>query len=158
MKLFGLILIFLCSSLCGAYSSYKTNMALKQLRGIINFMRYIKNQIEYFNAPIDSIYESFDAESEQFKSFLCNVSMIGWKKTLEGNNELYFPDNVSEILKQFGATLGKSGKDEQLSLCEYYIGLLESEYKKMESDAPQKMKITMALGVSAGIMLVILFI
>lgn len=158
MKALGLIIIFLCPITIGAYSSHKTKTALIQLRGMIDFMNYIKSRIEYFNTPINDIYTAYENNESSLSELVFNISVSGWTQALESTQKIYLPNDIIEKLDQFGSYLGKSNKNEQLAHCDYYISLLENEYQKLKEEAPQKTKISLALGLSCGLMLVILLI
>lgn len=158
MKTLGIILLFSCSVIFGYYSSYKAKASLIQLRSLIDLMRYIRNQIEYFNTPISDIYSNYQEDNENIRCLINDISIIGWDEALKNCSYIYLSSEIISYLTQFGGLLGKSGKDEQLSHCDYYIKLLEDEYIKKEKDVPQKAKVSLALGFCAGLMLLILFI
>ena len=152
MKTVGLFVML------GAFSSHKTKTALIQLRCMIDFMNYIKNQIEYFNTPISDIYTSYEKNNNMLDELVLNISVSGWNSALQNTQKLFLSNDTIQKLEQFGSYLGKSNKDEQLTHCNYYIKLLEDEYDKLEKDAPQKTKVSLALGLSCGLMLIILLI
>ncbi len=156
MKILGLFFIFLCSLLVGALSSHKTKFALIQLRSVIEFMSYIKSQIEYFNTPVNDIYSQYD--NEILKEFVSNISAHGWEEAFVKTQKIYLSSETVERLIKFGSYLGKSNKEEQIAHCTYYIEMMEDEYKKLEAEAPQKTKVSLALGLGGGLMLVILLI
>ncbi len=158
MKTLGLLMLFLCSLTFGVYSSYKTRTGLSQLRDILDFMCYIKSQIEYFNTPIYDIYKDYNNNDNGLNELISNISLSGWNAAFEKTQKLYLPEAIVQQLMQFGIFLGKSNKEEQLTHCDYYIRLLENEYQKLEQEAPKKTKVSLALGLSAGLMLIILFI
>ena len=156
MKILGLFFIFLSSLSVGALLSHKTKFTLIQLRSVIEFMNHIKSQIEYFNTPVNDIYSQYD--NEVLNEFVSNISSYGWEEAFEKTPKMYLSSEASERLIKFGSYLGKSNKEEQLAHCNYYIEMMEDEYKRLEADAPQKTKVSLALGLGGGLMLVILLI
>lgn len=158
MKTLGVILLFFSCVIFGGYSSYKAKASLCQLRSLIDLMRYIRNQIEYFNTPISDIYSSYHEDNENMRCLINEISCSGWGKALKDCQHIYLSHELTSYLTQFGELLGKSGKDEQLSHCDYYLKILEDEYAKKEKDTPKKAKVSLALGFCAGLMLLILFI
>lgn len=158
MKTLGLFIIFICPLLLGAFSSHKTKTALTQLRSMLDFMNYIKNQIEYFNTPINDIYSAYENTGNALRDLVFDISVSGWTYALQKKQDLYLPDDIIQKLSQFGSHLGKSTKEDQLTHCNYYIRLLEDQYEKLEKEVPQKTKVSLALGLSCGLMLIILLI
>ena len=158
IKILGLLVVFLSSTAVGIYTSNKVKNQLKQQQEVINFLVYIKNQIEFFNSPINDIYTSFDSKDNRVSSLAKNLCNKGWSLKNDDIAALSVTEKTKTYLVLFGEKLGKSNKTEQLSHCEYYLRIINDEYKLCEKNAPQKSKMSIVLGIYAGIMLIILFI
>ena len=158
LKFIGLILILICFSGIGLYSTKNHNIGLKQTKEMLNFMNYIKQQIEYFNTPLDEIYNSFNSTTPNFNEIVKDISSNGWTITLCNKKEIFIPQKCLSILKEFGNELGKIGKKEQIEKCTYYINAIEQEYEILKETIPQKTKTTFAIWVYIGLMIIILFL
>ncbi len=158
MKIFGLSLIFVCSVGIGVYISRIQKKVLEQAKEILDFMIYIKQQIEYFNMPLNEIYSSFENQNQIFSSLVNEISANGWNISLKNKNNIILPDNCISILNNFGNMLGKSEKKDQLQKCNYYIREFELEYEKLKQNIPQKTKASFALSIYIGLMIIIIFL
>ena len=158
MKTSGIVLVLTCFSSIGLYLSYRTKACVKNLHEVLDLMKYIKNQIEFFSTPIPDIYDNYSANNKETASFIHDISLYDWEIALKKRSKSLFDEKTVEILKCFGNGLGKSNKEQQLLHCDYYIDLIEKEYEKTEKNAPDKIKITLALCFYAGLMVLILFI
>lgn len=157
IKTTGLLLVLGSSIGIGAYFSHRENTSLIHLRQLISFIHYIKKQIEYFNTPMCDIYQTFDTRDDTIIGFITEVSKSGWGIALENTKALALPKNIISLLEEFGTTLGKSEKKDQISLCNYYATALEKEYEELSKKLPERKKVSLALGIYTGLMLVLLF-
>ena len=125
---------------------------------MLDFMYYIKQQIEFFNTPLNDIYSSFNNQNQLFSSLVKDISTNGWNIAVRNQNELYIPKNFLSIINEFGNVLGKTERKDQLEKCDYYIKEFEQKYKELEQKTPQKTKTTLALCFYVGLMIIILFL
>ena len=158
LKIIGIVLLFLAPVSLGAYSSFKTGAEVRQLGQILDFMYYIKKQIEFFNTPINTIYDSYCPADDEFSAFILSISANGWNYALKNTESVFVSDKTTDLLEAYGSNLGKSNKDDQIKHCDYYINLLEKEFEQLSKKAPEKKKVSLALGVYGGLMLAILFL
>jgi len=158
VKTLGLCLIFLSSVSIGFLVSHKTKEGAKNLREIIKFINYIKNQIEFFNASLEEIYSSYKTDNDTFNNFVNDISEHGWNIALSTAYNMCLPQRIIQELKNYSSLLGKSNKDEQLIHNNYYINFFENEYRLLEKSTTEKTKVSISLGIYIGMMLVILFI
>jgi stage III sporulation protein AB len=158
LKIAGLSLVLICSVGIGFYTSHLQKSVLEQTKNMLDFMYYIKQQIEYFNTPLDDIYSSFDNQNQLFSLLVKDISTNGWKIAVRNQNKLYIPKNFLSIIDNFGNTLGKTGRKDQLEKCDYYIKEFEQEYENLKQTTPQKTKTSIALCFYVGLMIIILFL
>ena len=158
LKALGLSLIFICSVGIGFYSSVVQKTALEQAKEMLDFMYYIKNQIEYFNMPLNEIYSSFEEQSRFSSSLVKDISTKGWTHALRKQKKLLLPSPCISIINDFGNTLGKTERKDQLEKCDYYIKEFEQEYENLKEVMPKKTKTSFALCIYVGLMIIILFI
>lgn len=158
LKMAGLSLVLICSVGIGFYTSRLQKTALEQAKNMLDFMYYIKQQIEFFNTPLNDIYSSFSNQNQLFSSLVKDISTNGWNIAVRNQNELYIPKNFLSIINEFGNVLGKTERKDQLEKCDYYIKEFEQKYKELEQKTPQKTKTTLALCFYVGLMIIILFL
>lgn len=158
LKILGLSLVFISFVGIGFYSTRVQRYALEQTKEMLDFMYYIKQQIEYFNTPLSEIYSSFDNQNQLFSSLIKDISLNGWTVALKNKKEIFVPQKCLSIITDFGNTLGKTGKKDQLEKCDYYIKEFEQEYEFLKESTPQKTKTSFALYVYVGLMIIILFL
>lgn len=158
MKTLGLIILAGSVIFFGVFSSYKTKRILFLIKNILNFMYYTKTQIECFNTPLDAIYKKYAEKNEcEIRELIENISKNGWASSLETNCN-HLPDSIQDLLLEYGENLGKTNKQEQLKHSIHYTQMLEEKYKEMVLTTPDKIKLSMALSIYSGLMLIILFI
>ena len=70
MKIFGCLLILISSVSCAYFYEKSLKNKILILGEIIDFIKYAKNQIEYFSTPIDKIFTDFECKyiNETIKS------------------------------------------------------------------------------------------
>ena len=158
MKTLGLSLIFVCCVSIGIFNSRKAHDSVKQLKEILSFMEYTKNKITYFNSTLDDIYTNYEFQDPTIGSLIQKINLNGWKHSFESTEGICIPTNTISKILQYGQTLGKSNKDEQKTHIEHYIELITKDLKLLEEKAPEKSKLSIALGVFSGLMIVIIFI
>ena len=158
IKLIGAGAIIICTVGMGLHLTKKNKSSLLFIKEILEFMKYTKEKIEYFNAPIDDITENYTTQNIQSEIMIRSIKTDEWTKSLDEQKEMTLPQEASNIIKEFGKKLGKSNKQDQVAMCNYCIDRLENLYQEMQSDIPQKNKITFALCIYGGLMIIILFI
>ncbi len=158
LKILGLSLVLINFVGIGFYSTHIQKNALEQAKEMLDFMYYIKQQIEYFNTPLSEIYNSFDNTNQLFSSLIKDISANGWTIALKNKKEIIIPQKCLSIINDFGNILGKTGKKDQLEKCDYYIKEFEQEYENLKESTPQKIKTSFALCVYVGLMIIILFL
>jgi len=156
MKSIGLLLIFICSVLIGTLLKNKNTEELQTLKEMISFLYHIRNKIEFFNQPIDTIYSTHYTSDKKFREFIDNLSVNGWTFALNNQPFITISEKNKNLLAEYGNLIGTNTKEEQLLLNSHCIKTLETEYEILYSEVPQKNKISMVLSVSAGILLVII--
>ncbi len=149
IKILGCILI-LCASICSCILYEKAEKSkLQNIKEMCEFIKYIRTQIEYFSAPLDKIYSSYEHSSELIDKISANeLSSI----------KEYFEKDDFKIISSLFYSLGKGLKSEQLALCSYSITELEESYKKKEADFPNKIKVFRAMALFCGFCAIILLI
>ncbi len=158
MKLAGILLIFFAFSMLAFNSSRKEKNKINQLQEILDLMKYIRNQIEFFSRPIPDIYESYTPKYRETEELINDILREDWTFALKNCDCISCTNEINQILNQFGANLGKSNKQQQILHCDYCIEMFEKELNIHKTKSPNKIKTTVALWLYAGLMLIILFL
>ena len=158
MKLLGVFLLFLCSSSIGVYLAFKSRKKVSDLKELINFLKHVRTRIVYFNAPLNTIYSGYTADSQGFREFLKSLKTAEMYDILNDSPPLSLSKNSMDALKEMSKELGKTFKDKQTAMLDNCINLLEKEYTETNAKAPQTYKLYISLGIYIGILLVILFL
>lgn len=149
IKILGCVLI-LSASICACIFYERAEKAkLCALKELCDFIKHIRSQIEYFSAPLDKIYASYEKRGEII-SLLVSDGVESIKELL---NKADF-----EIAYSFFSSLGKGVKSEQIALCSYTIGELDSSYEEKKAELPNKIKVFRAMALFCGFCAVILLI
>jgi len=154
-KYIGLIILFLCSVFIGQTISAKYRLSVRQTDAFIQFIKYIKSQIEHYNTSYPEIFDKFT--NNILHDFTDKLHTNEWISALD-NTAFSFDDNIKEILYSFGHELGKSMRDEQIANCLYTIEQLEIHYNNLKSELPKKTKLCTSLSLMTGLSIVIIFI
>lgn len=162
LKMVGLLLIVLTGVCAGLYSSTELSRRASSLERIGRLIEYIETQIRYTAAPVKEIIAK-TASVEEFGalSFLqtaCAGVQNGerpdtaWRGAVQSEGEnCGFNATDRELLFDFGAELGKSDVEGQLSHCESFHRLFEDRLQSARSDVRIKGKLYVTLGVTAGL-------
>ncbi|MBO5380350.1 MAG: hypothetical protein J6A90_08495 [Clostridia bacterium] len=136
MKILGCFLILISSVSCAYFYEKSLKNKLYKYAEIIDFIKYAKNQIEYFSTPIDKIFASFEAK------YISDIISSKAAPKLFGKDD--------EQLNTYFASLGKGYKKEQIDLSNYYISYFQDVYTKASYELPSKIKIFRAMSLFFG--------
>ena len=157
MKTLGLIIIFSSSVVFGLFSSYTDKCSLVFMREILVFTEHIKEQIKHFNSPLFEIYNSFECKEKTMRNFLENINTYGVIQAVDDSKKNLSSEYYS-LLKQFVSKLGKSNREDQVKLCEYYHKQLENEFIKQSKKLKTNSKLKITLSIYIGLLLIILLL
>ena len=160
LKSFGIILLLTGSLyLCFSFSQFERKR-LRQCEGFLLLLRHIRAQISCFRMPIGRIYASFSTEElEQcgFLSLLRDTEDLE-KALLGAKGNIWISEEEISLLKAFGRELGEGYAEEQIAVCDYYIGELEKAYGERRNGLPQQTKLYRSLFITGGLMLAIMLL
>ncbi len=147
-------------ALCGIVGSYTLNSAakrsLEQIEGFLALVRHIRSQIESFSMPLPTALERCPAEvlakcgckSGEIKRSLSELL----EACAEGDAE------SGRLMRDLAANIGRGYRAEQLILCDYYIGLLETRRRSVCEQLPSRIKRNSAVCLCGALAVVILLI
>ena len=159
MDIFRLIGAFAIAS-CGIGGAYLLNsnakIALWQAQGFIDFLRFLRSEVECFSMPLPAILSRCPPEILSSCSYRAERS----PQTLE---DFFERSNIKEeqlraCLDRFAGSFGRGYRDEQLALCDTYIGEIERIRKKLADQLPARIKVNGVLCVCSSMAVVVLLI
>ena len=123
---------------------------------MLAFLRAIKCGISGGLLPLSEIYLSHESASLTECGFLLALRRgEKWDAALQ---KTLLPDGIKNRLAAFGASLGRSRRENEIELCDYYIRELEKELEAVRREGAARQKSHRALTVTATLMLVILLL
>ena len=126
----------------------------EQVEALIKFLRYIRNQVDFYALPASEILE--DCENELFLG--CGLYNIPKELSFEKlADECDIYDKESEkIVKEFFCGFGRCYREEQIRECERCIASLEERRAELFMQLPKKKKINNTLCIASALCLGIL--
>ena len=161
LKLAGIILVSAAISFAGFHKALKIKDGIRTRRALLEFVLYVKRNIEASSSELSEIYKSYHDEALQKTGFLqILTSQDG--NTLEyalKDSALQLPDSLSEIYLNLSRTLGKSrsAKTETENLARY-ICAIEAEEAKLIKNDETKLMLYRKLGLLSGILAALILI
>ena len=155
-KAVGGVLVLLCSMLLAMTKNRADERKIGEIDGFLSLLEYFRSQIECFGLPVSEILARCDYD------ILRKCGFEGEAVPRELSELIASCDLKNEplraILDDFAAGFGKSYRNEEIKLCEYYISLLKKEREGAISELPQKKKLTTTLFLAGAAALVILLL
>ena len=165
MKWIGAGICFLISVAVGWSAGKNEKARTRQCEAFVEFFVYIHNQVSYFLAPTKLMYKNFHndiLEKTGFLDALCahekdEVYFDAWARALSDCRErLNLSETQYEIVRAFGAGIGKTNEELQLKHLEYYTKAMRTETEKQKQQMKKNIKLYRTLGFSAGAAVLIL--
>lgn len=146
MKIIGSIFILFSSIFASFYYEKSLKSKINKCEEIIEFLSYIKIQIEYFSTPINLIFEKYDKKTETI------ISLIKGEKIKILNQE------TDAKIYDFFSTIGKGFKKEQITFSDYTLNLVNDNLRKLKDEYPKKAKVFRSMSLFFGFCTIILLI
>ena len=155
-KIAGALTVIVSGGIAAYMMNAEATKRWKQSEALINFMRYIKIQIECFGLPASEIISRSDSALILSCGFRGDVRPENFERFFElcGISD----GETKEILSGFASDFGKGYREEQIKECEYYIDLLCERRQKLYEELPKRKKLNSTLCVSAAFAIVILLL
>lgn len=166
VKFFILSLIFLSASLIGQLFSKKYVYRLEELEEMKNALNTFKTKIKFTYSPIPEIFEDISNSSNKniskiFK--LANEKMkdktaeISWIEAVDETNTNLKPDD-KHVISMLSKLLGQTDVDGQVSQIEITQNFLENQIKEAQEEKQKNQKLYNKLGMTIGLVIVIILI
>lgn len=165
LKIFGAIAIVIATSLIGIMSSDKLKQRVKEINLINYMLEEISILIRYKAMTVYEIVENLKGNPVFNQlTFLNNIEFnlqmpfkIAWESNIDSMQSALKQSDL-KMLKSFGATLGTSDIDGQLST----IAVFKENFSQLEKEAitnyEKKSKLYRSLGVLSGAFISIMLI
>lgn len=158
MKKLGLFIAAVCAVCIGFKKAAEIKKEMAFTDNLLDFIKHIRNNIEFFGIPLEDIYNKYTPPNDAFKRFVDTVRKNGWIDAVDGAENCFLSKNLKKLAKDYGDGLGSTSKTEQLNHNDYYINELTRIKDDFQKAGKDKIKVYICLGFYAGILLVILFI
>lgn len=157
MKIVGIIIILISSSLLGIYFADRLKKRLKELSDIKCMLEQISVLIRY---KVLTVYEIIDELKDndicRRLPFINNFNKIKdesfynqWCKSID-TSDTSLKDEDKKVLKSFGSFFGSSDVDGQLADIKVFAENIDNITVKAKEDYEKKSKLYKSLGVVAG--------
>ncbi len=165
MKLVGALVCFCVSVMIGAMAGKTERTRTEECTAFSELFTYIQNQIGYFSAPTKLIYRGVQSDVLSRIGFLealvsheqDAVYFDVWGMALAScQGRLHLTASQYEIVRNFGACIGKSNEDLQMKRLDYYRQAMAAETEKQKAEMKKNIKVSRTLGFAVGTAAVIL--
>lgn len=166
VKILSLLLIAAAFAFGGrAYASHKESKA-KIIGEIIILINTVENRLRYSNAPLNEIFRGINIcgqldfiEECIRKTENGTTFHTAWEESVLQSRRLKsLLGDSAQTLIDFGAGLGVTDTEGQLSNCEYYKDVFTSELALREAESRKSSKVFPQLGLLAGVFTLIFLI
>lgn len=170
-KIIGCILVILSGYLGGFYFSNCCKIRLEQLYELKRIVQILEGEIRYKKTALPEAFLSISKRTKTpFSNFFCSVGkelLANRKITMaeiweEKLDKLFLESKLTKndkgSLIQLGNSLGYLDGKSQFDSLKLYTEQLEEEIKRSQEELYKKGKVYQCLGISSGILLVLIFI
>ncbi len=151
LRIVGVLTVTLCGICTAQMLNTHAKKSLCEARCLVRFLRFVRSEIECYGMPTpqilrrcpEEILESLGGSRAKTMAQLakcCTLSDGECRAALQG----------------FCAEVGRGYRDEQLTLCDYYIRLCEERVAHIGGALPARKKVNSALCVACSLALVII--
>ena len=149
-------ILTLSGSLCAFFLNASASAKCEQAETLIRFLRYVRNQVDFYALPASEILH--DCDEELFLGCgLYNVPKEMSFEWLASECEIYDKE-CERIARDFFNGFGKCYRDEQVRECERCIAMLEDRRAVLFEQLPKKKKINNTVCIASALCLGILLI
>lgn len=170
-KIAGCILLILSGYLGGFYFSNSCKIRLEQLYELKRIVQILEGEIRYKKTALPEAFLSVAKRTKlPFSNFFCSVASELLDNRKAGMAEIW-EEKVEKLLSksnltkddkgsliQLGNSFGYLDGKSQIDSLQLYMEQLDEEIKKTREELYKKGKVYQCLGVSTGILLVLIFI
>lgn len=157
LKLCGAVSLFAASIICYSELTKRDKVQIRQLDAYIKLIQYIKENVECYLLPINSILRSCESSVLRECSGWKDIEMKDLIDLYEGS-VLFVPDEAQKYIRDFCTSFGRAYKDDQVKLCGDYINKLTNIRDELINEVKNRRKIRFAMTMCAPLFLILLLI
>ena len=159
VKAVGASVMLSSAVLWSAAQKKKDEVRLKRLESQIAFVRFIRDRIDRYLAPITDILRDCDDEVLRGVCIGCeNTECMDVQalRVLLRSGEYY--SDGGEIMDEFLSSLGSSYREGEIAGCDFCLRELGALYEKLARELPRERKgrCVLALCLAAGIVIILI--
>lgn len=159
LKAIGAVVILSSAVFWSAAQKKNDEARMKRLESQIAFVRFIRDRIDRYLAPITEIMREFDEEVLRGVCIGCTDSEcvdVQALRVLLRSGEYY--SDGGEIMDGFLGSLGSSYREGEIAGCDVCLRELGAVYEKLGRDLPRERKgrCVLALCLAAGIVIILI--
>ena len=155
-----MILIFLISAAVGVLQCRRLDDRVAFWSAFLDFLNFTETTIRYAALPVSQLLERYTRENGRLKlAELCSAQLSrgilfpqAWKLAAQaaaGHSSL--PDGDLQLLQDFGAGLGTSDVEGQLSHCRLFAASASEIRQNAREERQRKGRLSVLLGVLLGL-------
>ncbi|MHC1694312.1 MAG: stage III sporulation protein AB [Eubacteriales bacterium] len=166
MKLVGMVVLVVFTTLSGFVYAYEIKKGLGQLEAFVSLCGTITGRLERTCSPLDRLYSSLEGEVLEDCGFLPRLRESGagvyintWESALDSciaDGSLKLPVRCASLIREYGSGLGKGSLQSQLERCREVSARLDEEYQAMKKDIQGRVRLYSAGGLLAGLFICLL--
>lgn len=166
IKLTGAIFLIISSFILGIYISKKRMNYINFLREYIKFILNFETEIKYSRKTPIQILKEYNS-GIYMENYINKCIKFCEKYTFSDAWNLTFSDlktffciskEEQNFIKNFGSQIGTSDIEGQINYCDYNINITKSYLEQALQNKEKNQKLPIILSLSAGFLLIIIFI
>ncbi len=154
LKWMGCILLLSAGGSFALCSVRREKKKLTVLDGWIDLIFYIRTQIDCYLTPLGELLAA--ASPAMLTACTAEGEAVPELEGLLEKARCHLGGESERLLSGFVREIGTGYREEQVKRCDYYLALLREEREKLQTELPQKNRVTVALSVCSAIAVSIL--
>lgn len=168
LKLFGALLIIICSTFWGLSYSTGIEKRYKELLALKNSITILQCELEYTNVQLGAVIRNVISNNKEHSSFWVVLEEKLSKKEAKTFRNIWYDSirvefknsylHEGDLLKllRLGETLGMADRNQQINMIKLYLKTLDQTIQQLEREKLQNKKMAQSLGVVMGIFVVVI--
>jgi len=169
-RVIGALLIVVCTAVLGFGGVLRLGRRVRNLTGLVSALEIMKGEICERLTPMPELFELlagtmegpvaglFQACGEQMTTLGESSMYLIWKSAVRSAEELELSEQEARTLTEVGHVLGRYDAEEQRTAISFAIRRMEGCLHRAEEEKRAQTKVRAALGVTAGLFVVIILL
>ncbi|MGI6261153.1 MAG: stage III sporulation protein AB [Acutalibacteraceae bacterium] len=160
MKAAGLILLFLTSATVGVLQCRRLDDRVAFWNAFLDFLNFTETSIRYAALPVPQLLERYNRENGRLElAGFCSAQLSrgllfpqAWEQAAKSAaRHSSLPNGDLQLLQDFGAGLGTSDVEGQLSHCRLFAASASEIRQNAKEERQRKGRLSVLLGVLLGL-------